>query len=402
MPTEDPIAFLQRLCEVDSRTIDGAAGTTHVAEMLGERLEELGFALEWHDTLPEEGPRGRHLKAVRNPDADSHLVLIGHTDTVLSPADVPFRHDEPTQTLYGSGVCDMKGGNVIMLAAIEHALAACPDAAKMGMVVLFNCTEEISGPSFHKLARDATRGATACLSFEPARPDADRRHQIVVARKGVTRFELVVRGRGAHSGNSHEQGVNAIREAARKVEQLADLTDYDRDLTVNVGIIQGGKAANQVPDEARVTFGVRAYDRETLDDACQRIRAICDQPTVTSPADGATTSLTLSGFESYPPWPRQPEAEALAARYIELAGNHGITATPIQTGGGADVSHVADLAPALDGLGALVDRMHSTEEWADAATFTTRARAAADLLASLCTDGAPRDASSQAAAPGSK
>lgn len=389
MPTNDSLQLLESVCTIDSRTAAAPEGTVRVAELFGERLAAMGFDLEWIDPLPEEGPRGRHLKAVRHADAPRRLLLMGHTDTVLSPVDVPFRIDEGAGRVYGSGTCDMKGGCVVMLDAIEHALAESEAAREMGMVVLLNCTEEIAGPSFRQLARDWTDRAVACLSFEPARPGAAGRHQIVVARKGGVRFKLTCCGRAAHAGTDHDFGINAIREVARKVEQLEALTDYSRDLTVNVGMIDGGRAFNQVADEASIGFGVRAFDRATLDECWDKVRRICAEPTVTSPRDGATAQLELSGYEAYPPWPASPGGEALANRYIQLAARRGIQAETIASGGGADPSHVADLIPCVDGLGILGSEMHSVDEWADIASLEDRTRVAADLIGELCANPAP-------------
>jgi acetylornithine deacetylase/succinyl-diaminopimelate desuccinylase-like protein len=83
------IKLIEAACAIDSRTAEGAAGTVRVAEMFGERLVAMGFALEWLDTLPEEGKRGRHLRAVRNQGVSTKMLFLGHTDTVLSPAEVP-------------------------------------------------------------------------------------------------------------------------------------------------------------------------------------------------------------------------------------------------------------------------------------------------------------------------
>lgn len=384
MRHDDPIRFLEALCSIDSRTSDGAAGTTRVAEMLGERLRGMGFELEWFDPHPSEGPRGRHLAARRNPGAAKRIVLIGHTDTILGPADAPFRVDAQARRICGAGTNDMKGGCVVMLEAISLALREEPAVGKAGLVVLLNASEEVAGPSFQPAARREATGATACLGFEPAGPFVDGLYSVVVARKGVLRFDLRCSGRAAHAGNDHAHGVSAIRELARKIEQLESLTDHAGGFTLNVGRVRGGRVSNQVADHAEATFDVRAFDTETLRRGCERIREICSEPTVRSVADGEPTRLALTDNCSYPPWPPNAATDGLAARYVRLAARRGLTARPVRRGGGADASAVADLAPTVDGLGMLGGGMHSPDEWAELDAFEPRVRLAADLIVDLC------------------
>lgn len=376
------IDLLEELCTVDSRTLEGSEGATQVAARMGEELTAMGFALEWFDTEPP-GERGRHLKAVRNPGAGSPLMLLGHADTIMSPADVPFRRDDAAGKVYGSGVCDMKGGNVILLEALRRALTD-PAVQKREVVVMINCAEEYCEMSFRTLARDAAAGALACLNFEPSPPADDGAHQVIVARKSVVRFHLTCTGRAAHAGNDHSAGLNAIHEIARKVEQIQSLTDYDSGLTANVGRISGGSVSNQVADKASIWFEVRAFDPPILDAAFEALQPICSTPTVASPVDGATTSLELHKQTDYPPWPRRPETDVLAERYMALAEQHGLTVRPVARGGGADISHVAGQGPCLDGLGILGGGMHTPHEWADVASLPARIATAADLIVELC------------------
>jgi glutamate carboxypeptidase len=384
---DSPTDLLGALCAIDSRTVEGAAGTVQVAELLGERLKALGFALEWIDASTAVPPRGRHLKAVRNPNAPVRLLLMGHTDTVLSPAEVPFRADAQTGRVYGSGVCDMKGGCVVLLEALSLALEADARMREAGQVVLLNCAEEFCEPSFRLLARDAARGARACLNFEPATlAGSNGEPRLVISRKGVVRFHLTCTGRPAHAGNAHPAGVNAIRELARKIEQIEALTDYDNDVTANVGRISGGRVSNQVAAEAEASFEVRAFQQDRLERAIEAVKAICATSSVVSAADGATTCLKLEEHRSYPPWPRNEKTDALASRYKALAARRGVSVVTVCSGGGADSSHVAGLTPTLDGLGIRGGGMHTPDEWADVATLPVHAAIAADLMVELVRD----------------
>lgn len=356
-------------------------------------LEPLGFEIRWHDADASEAPRGRHLQAVRCPQhATGGILLLGHTDTVLAPAMVPWEHNADTQKIQGSGVCDMKGGCVLMLHALATALhSSSSDSSPHSLhntriEVLFNACEEIAGPSFRKLVRQSASHAKVCLSFEPATLAADGVSEFVTARTGVSRFVLRCTGRASHAGMDHPHGVSAIREVARKIEQLEQITDHSKNLTLNVGMMHGGQASNQVADYAQATFGLRAFDADLHHAARDKVHAICTTPTVSSPRDHATTTLTLEEYASYPPWPESDNAQKLAQRYQALAKKHGHATRPIHSGGGADASHVADLLPVIDGLGILGGGLHQKNEWADLASFQPRSAAVADLLNELAGD----------------
>jgi len=380
----ESLHLLEQLCAIDSRTVEGASGTTQVAEIVAERFRPLGFDIDWMEVGPGENPAGRHLKAVYNAEAATRIVLIGHTDTVMSPSEVPFHYDAASGRAYGAGVSDMKGGCVLMIDAIRMALKEYEAVRRAGMTVLLNCTEEQSGPSFPALLRREAHGAAACLTFEPSGTDGTGAQEIVVARKGVMRFELTCYGRSAHAGSAHATGLNAIRELARKVEQIETITDYNRDLTANVGRIRGGRVSNQVPEEASAEFELRAFDRGEMDRAREAVRRICSEATVHSPADGASVRCELEEPGGYPPWPRNAATDALAERYIAGAQRHGVVVRPVCRAGASDASHSADSAPTLDGLGIVGNGLHSNEEWADMTTLPVRAQIAADLLADIC------------------
>ncbi|MBT7163149.1 MAG: M20/M25/M40 family metallo-hydrolase [Victivallales bacterium] len=379
------LMLLEELCGIDSRTIEGRKGTKQVAELLAERLSALGF--DDSQCIPpghEEPSSGRHLRAVRNAGAPVRVVLVGHTDTVLSPTEVPFRHDARSARCYGAGVADMKGGCVVMLEAIHQALDRHGSVRAAEVTVLLNCSEEQPESSFPALLRQEAQGACACLTFEPSGVDGAGTHELVVARKGLGRFELACSGRGAHAGNAHATGINAIRELARKIEQIEALTDYERDLTANVGFVRGGQAVNQVPDEAMIGFEIRAFDPAGMGQLRQALMRLCSEGTVRSPADGGLPKLELRECGGYPPWPRNPDTDTLAERYSACAQRHGVTVRTVARGGASDASHTADLAPTLDGLGILGGGLHSTAEWADLSTLPIRATIAADFMADVC------------------
>jgi glutamate carboxypeptidase len=113
------------------------------------------------------------------------------------------------------------------------------------------------------------------LVTEPGRDGG----KVVTGRKGVGRFDVQVEGRPSHSGSRHQDGRSAIREAARLILDLEAMTDYERGITTTVGLVQGGTAANVIPQFARFSVDLRAV----------------------SAADGETCSACIRGLKPHDP-----------------------------------------------------------------------------------------------------
>src|SRR5687767_9130877 len=108
------LALLERVVNVNSGTMN-FAGVRQVGDILGGELAALGFRTRWVDGAPFK--RAGHLVA-EHPGPGPKLLLIGHLDTVFEP-NSPFQRFErlDDSTARGPGIIDMKGGDVIRVAA---------------------------------------------------------------------------------------------------------------------------------------------------------------------------------------------------------------------------------------------------------------------------------------------
>jgi glutamate carboxypeptidase len=91
------------------------------------------------------------------------------------------------------------------------------------------------------------------LGTEPARDGG----KVVTARRGAMRFLIATRGSPAHSGLCHMDGYSAIKEMARQIVRLEEITDYGRGITANVGLIKGGTGCNVIPEHCSIELDVR-------------------------------------------------------------------------------------------------------------------------------------------------
>ena len=299
-------------------------------------------------------------------------ILVGHHDTVFPPGTFEgFRRDDAR--CYGPGVLDMKGG----LAVIRTALAALADTGALATlpIAVVSVSDEETGSLDGRRAIEAlARGAACGLVFESGRAS----DALVTRRKGTGKLAVVAKGRAAHAGNDLALGVNAIWALARLIDAVQRLpSELGDDITLNVGLISGGSAANTVPAEARCEVDVRvarAVDGPRLLAAVDHIALEIERET------GA--SFAITGGLRRQPLEHLPGTPALAARYEACARAEGLGGGDAGlVGGGSDGNTVSAVGvPAIDALGPRGRGFHTHDEYAELATFAPRANALVRFL----------------------
>jgi glutamate carboxypeptidase len=358
----EQLPLLRRWVEVSSYTAD-VAGCDEVAARIAASLDGLPLALE---RRPGDGC-GAHL-AWTTPAwqarPSERVLLIGHHDTVFPPGTFEV-WEEQGGRLRGPGVLDMKGGLLVVRAALvalhdAGALAGLP----VGLVTVAD--EETGSLDSRGFLEELARGAAAALVFESGRPG----DEIVVARKGVGTLQVAVTGKAAHAGNDLRAGINAIWALARFVDRA-------HALGVNVGTFRGGTTANTVAEHAACAIDlrfVRAADGDHLVAELDRLARELAAET------GAR--FVLSGGIKRPPLEPTEASRALAARYGACARAEGLGAgeAPL-AGGGSDANTVSAVGvPAIDGLGPRGRGYHTHDEQIEIATLAQRTRALVRFL----------------------
>lgn len=329
--------------------------------------------------VPLAGTSAQALRVRVRPAAPLQLLFSGHYDTVYG-VDSPFQRCtllDPDK-LRGPGVTDMKGGLVVILAALRE-FEQSPHAARLGYEVLLTPDEEIgsfgSGALF--AAAGASRRFALALVFEPARPNGD----IVHSRKGTGNFVATCHGRAAHAASPTRAGRNAIAALAEFLVAAHRIPDQLPGVMLNIGNIRGGgPATNVVPDFAEAKLDVRitrVADREPVLAALQSLAAPINA------RDGFRLEIT-GGFNRPPKESGPVEAVALAA-WQSAAKELGLAPfTSVHTGGASDGNNLAAAGlPNLDGLGPLGDKLHSSDEFVVISTLGERARLTARVLEKL-------------------
>ena len=358
--------LLRALVEAESPSTEpGTQGA--VLGLLADELHRLGYAT---CVVPGRATGGHlYARPERRERGAPVQLLLGHADTVWpvgTLTTMPFAVRDGRAR--GPGVYDMKAGLVQLLAALDalRVLDLVPPAAP---VVFVNTDEEIgsreSGRWIARLARVAARA----FVLEPALGPEGR---LKTARKGIGKFDVVVRGRAAHAGLAPGEGASAILELAHVVQRLHALSDLAAGVTVNVGMIEGGQRANVVAPEARAVVDVRVPSHEA---ARRTERAILGLEPVTP---GATVEIT--GGIGRPPLEPTPRNRHLWKQALEAGHLLGLDLAEGTAGGGSDGNTTSQFTATLDGLGAVGDGAHAAHEYVEIERMGERAALLALLL----------------------
>lgn len=360
--------LLHQMVLINSFTLN-PRGVNRLGDLTADRFAALGFESE---RVQAEGFRyGRHLLLTRpgRPRPDGRpapaLGLISHLDTVFPEAEEQtndFNFRIAGDRIYGPGTVDIKGGTVMIYMVLDGLRHFFPEVFEgVTWHILLNAAEEVLAPDFGRLARERLDGALAALVFEGG-DVRDGRYQFVTARKGMARYHIEVEGRGSHAGADHERGANAIVQLADVIRAVADLTDYDRALTFNVGTVMGGTVINRVPHQASASVEMRAYDTTVYEDGVARMMALNDLCSVRSADDGYPCRVRVSLEGRWQPWPDNAATRSLFDIWSGAAHDLGFASAMLQSRGGlSDGNWLWDCLPTMDGLGPEGDNAHSSE-----------------------------------------
>jgi glutamate carboxypeptidase len=386
------LKLLEEAVNINSGTMN-FEGVKKTGMLFKSRFDALGFETKWIDG--SAFGRAGHLVAYHTGKGKGKtLLLIGHLDTVFEPSS-PFQKfillNDSTAT--GPGASDMKGGNVIMVYALE-ALKQAGLLKTMNIIVVLHGDEEKSGKPL-ALSKsdliDAAKKADVALGFE----DADSNPTTaVVSRRGATGWELVVKGQPAHSSQifTEKVGAGAIYEASRILNEFYTKLSGEKDLTFNPGMILGGTDVeydksksggtatgkeNITARQAIVSGDIRAVSPEQLDKAQQIMQAIVKN-------NLPQTEATLTFAEGYPPLAPTAGNFQLLEQYSTVSTELGygvVTAVNPRNAGAADISFTAGYVDmAIDGLGLFGGFGHTENEIADLRWLPKQTKRAAILI----------------------
>jgi acetylornithine deacetylase len=324
-----------------------------------------------HRRVPNADGTKSNLIATIGPPEPGGVVLSGHTDVV--PVDgqpwtsEPFTLTPRGERLYGRGTCDMKGFLALALAAAPVILEAKP---RKPVHLAFSYDEEIGclgAPSMIEVIRRELPAPALVVVGEPTDMQA------VAGHKGIATFHVTVRGREAHSSQTH-LGVSAVMEAVWLMGELTRISEHleryadpaspftPRGATLTIGMVNGGTAHNILARECRFVFDLRCPPGldpdEILAPFFERAKAV-DEAIKAKAPEGGVTVERHSNVPGFAPEPGGA-AEAFARR---LAGDNG-PPRAVSYAAEAGQFQGAGLSTVLCGPGS-IEQAHQPDEYVE-------------------------------------
>jgi len=341
-------------------------GVKRVADFYAPLFEEIGFETRWVP-LPESSGRAGHFVAEHRGTKGPRILFIGHLDTVLEGE--AFRREG--NTAYGTGIADMKAGNLVIWAALR-AMQEAGALKDRQIIVIFTGDEESPGDPV-SIARqeliDLAKRSDIALAYEGAGEAT-----AVVGRRGITTWTLEVTGVQGHSSGifGERVGSGAIFEVSRILNAFHEGLK-EPNLTFNASVIVGGTEvefstedsggsahgkSNVIPKKAFAKGDLRFLTKEQRESAMAKMQGIVSRHL---PKTDAT--ITFAG--AYPPMAPTEGNRRLLAEYDTVSRDLGygpVTEYDPGKRGAGDISFVAEYVDALDGLGAFGSKSHAPGE----------------------------------------
>ena len=346
---EEMIVFLKNLVSCESPSHD-ADSQKYLMKILTDEFRSLGYYTRHFPGIKTGG--FFYARPKDHPKGGNIQLLIGHSDTVWKKhtlENMPVKDAE--DKLSGPGVFDMKAGITQMIFAIK-ALKALKLTCQLSPVILINSDEEIGSYESTNAIKRISKIARRAYILEPP---LGLEGKLKTARKGIGKFIITVTGKPAHAGLNPEKGVSAIVELSYHIQHLYALNDFEKGITVNVGMIQGGSSANVIAEESKAVVDVRVYN---MKDAAYIEREISNLK-----PKHKGTSLQIEGGFGRPPMEKTERNQKLWKIARDIGKSMQLELSESTAGGGSDGNTTSLFTATLDGLGAVGDGAHARHEF---------------------------------------
>lgn len=361
------LARLRPWVECESPTFNAGSVSAAVA-LAAKACAEAGGHVEH---IPGPAGLGDCARiAFPHPDAGRKpgILVMGHFDTVHpigTLEKLPFRQEG--NRCWGPGILDMKGGTFTALeAVIQLARAGIP--TNLPVQFLFTSDEEIGSPGTRALIEAEAKRHKYVLVPEPGNRD----NGVTTGRYAIARYKLTAHGKPSHAGWTLKEGRSAIREMARQIPRIEDMTNED--CTFSVGVVHGGQWVNCVATSCTGEALSMAKRQTDLDAGIARMLALNERRT-----DGTGFEVSLGVVR--PVWEPDAGTMALYETAKSVAAELGFALPHMSSGGGSDGNFTGALGiPTLDALGPRGAGYHTLDEYIEVDSLPQRGQLIAGLM----------------------
>lgn len=342
-----------------------------MADFVQGKLRELGVEFQ-EDKAGEKIGSGTGNLIARIPATEGvdkpPIFLSAHLDTVEPCCGIIPVVDEGVITSQGETI--LGGDDKAGIAAIFEAVRVIKEQniAHGVLELVFTVCEEV--------------GLLGAAQMEPENLQAKMGFildaggpvgTIITKGPGQNRIQAGIVGKAAHTGIEPEKGISAIVVAANAISKMK-LGRVDNDTTANIGIIEGGRATNIIPELVNLTGEARSLRPEKL--AAQTTHIVEE---LEKAADQAGARVRINVEHLYPHIDISPDSPEVQAA-VTAAGNLGIKASIEATGGGSDANVFCGKGLGAVNLGTGMSKVHTVEEFITVDDMVNMARYLVEIV----------------------
>jgi tripeptide aminopeptidase len=266
MPSEtatDVLPLFLELAEIPSPP----GSERPVADRVAAYLRDLALEVSEDGAGAEIGSSAGNLycRVAATEPGGVALFLCAHLDTVPPEREIaPLVEDGHVRNGAGTILgADNKAAVAAMLEATRRLVNEGRPHA--GLELVFTPKEEVGLLGAFAFDTDRLQARVGYV-YDQAAPIGE----VVLGAPFAQAMNVRYHGRAAHSGMAPEEGRSAIQAAAKAIADLR-LGRVDDETTANVGTIEGGTAANIVPEWCSFTAEARSHDERKLAELVQEM-----------------------------------------------------------------------------------------------------------------------------------
>jgi tripeptide aminopeptidase len=349
-------ALFLELVRIDSHSRREA----NVAHRLERELAALGAEVWFDDAGTNVGGNvGNLLARVRGSVEAEPLLLCAHMDTVVPGEGVqPIVEDDVVRS---DGRTVLGGDDKSGLAIVCEALRALAEhrIPHGDIEIVFTICEEAGLLGAKHLDVSGLRARSGIVL------DSDAPGCLFTRAPAANHLEFVVHGLEAHAGMAPERGINAIQVAAEGLAAMR-LGRIDEETTANVGLIEGGRAVNVVPNSVRLRGEARSHDEAKLTAQTEHMRRCLEAAAARHAIshDGVTVHARVEAtigrdYESM----SVPDGAPIVQLAFRAAAALGTQVTSASMGGGCDANILNRRGFQVANLGTGMQEIHTVREW---------------------------------------
>jgi succinyl-diaminopimelate desuccinylase len=257
-----------------------------LADWLCDYLNSLG--LDEVRRLPVEDAGDTIVSWLEGPEEGPAMMLLFHLDTfdVCDGWDTdPFKTVLEGNKLFGLGIHDMKGGGACILGALEAIVKAKVHLGGRLYIVATTDEENWSRGAHEVIKSELLKGCICGLNPEPT-----ARGEVRIGQRGRHVFHLTLKGKTIQASYDHDDGINAVVDAAKIVTALDRIprnalgVNEAYNITGNLAVtsIQGGSTMILIPERAHVYLDRHTIPGQTAESEAELLRKTIEQSDIKS------------------------------------------------------------------------------------------------------------------------